>query len=94
MSEKSNLTEQIIKQEQKIKDLVNELDNWKVDVEEDTRREERKRTLLIEHHERELSNLKQRQDAKLADLESKLKTIDDSMKSIEEISKTVSSITN
>lgn len=88
MSSKSNLKEDVKKKEQKIGKLKKELENWEKDIQEDIRREQRKKELEIDRSKQEFENLKEQMKDKEKVLDEQIKAIEGASKSIEEISKT------
>ena len=88
MSAKSDLKEEIKHKQQKIEELKKDLGNWDKDIEEDMKREKRKKQREIEKAVQAHQNLKERMAEKEQIYEEKIKAIEEALKSIEEISKT------
>ena len=88
MSSKSNLKEDVKKKEQKIGKLKKGLENWKKDVQEDIKREQRKKEIEIEKIVQESNNSKENLADKENVYDEQIKAIEQALKSIEEISKT------
>src|SRR3989344_166709 len=64
------------------------LENWKKDIIEDNKREQRKRELEIEKAIQEAGNFKEMLSEREKVYDEQIKAIEDALKSIEEISKT------
>lgn len=88
MNSKSNIKEDVKRREQKIIRLGKDLENWKKDVLEDNKREERKKEIDIERARQEFKNSKDQMSEKEKVFDEQIKTIEEALKSIEEISKT------
>ena len=88
MSSKARLKEELKTKEQKINEMNKDLFNWKNDVQEDIKREERAKIRFIENAQCEYQNAKQRQSEKETTFEEQMKAIEKALSSIEEISKT------
>lgn len=88
MTSKSKLQEDLKIKEQKIEELNKDLENWEIDIEEDVKREKRKRQRQIEHAKIEYENTKAHMKDKEKTYDAKIKAIEEALKSIEEISKT------
>ena len=63
------------------------MENWKKDVQEDTKREQRRKELEIEHAVQEIDNTKKQLSEKDAVFTEQVKAVETALKSIEEISK-------
>lgn len=88
MSSKSNLKQDVKSKEQKIGKIKKDSENWKKDVQEDIKREQRKKELDIEKATQEFDNSKENLIEKEKVYDEQIKAIEDALKSIEEISKT------
>ena len=88
MSSKSNLKEDVKKKEQKIGKLRKGLENWKKDIQEDIKREQRKKEIEIEKIVQESNNSTENLADKENVYDEQIKAIEQALKSIEEISKT------
>lgn len=88
MSSKSNLKQDVKTRGQRVDKLKKDLENWKKDIQEDIKREQRKKEIEIEKIVQESNNSKEN----LADRENvydeQIKAIEVALRSIEEISKT------
>ena len=88
MSSKSNLKQDVKSKEQKISKLKKNLENWKKDIEEDIKREQRKKELDIEKATQKFNNSKENLIERENVYDEQIKAIEHALKSIEEISKT------
>jgi len=88
MNSKSKLKADTKGKEQRIDKLGKELENWKKDVQEDIKREQRKKELEVEKAVQEFDNTKEQMSEKENVYNEQIKAIEESLKSIEEISKT------
>ena len=88
MSNKAKLKNEVKCKEQLIDKLKNDLDNWKKDIQEDMKREERKMEIDIETANQEYSNSKEQLKDKEMVYDEQIMAIEQALKSIEEISKT------
>lgn len=88
MSNKSKLKEDVKTKEQHIDKLKKDLKNWKTDIQEDVKREDRRKELEIERAAQEFENAKERMKDKEKVFDEQIKAIEAALKSIEEISKT------
>jgi len=88
MGSRSKLQEELKIKEQKIEELKKDLGNWETDIEEDVKRERRKKQRQIEHSKIEYENSKANIKDKEKTYDAKIKAIEEALKSIEEISKT------
>jgi hypothetical protein len=88
MNSKSNIKEDVKRKEQKIIRLGKDLENWKKDILEDNKREERKREIEIEKSRQDFQNAKEQTVEKEKVFEEQIKAVEEALKSIEEISKT------
>lgn|SRR3989344_1703630 len=85
---KSELKEQVREREQFVEKLKKDLENWKKDVQEDTKREQRRKELEIDHAVQEVDNTKKQLQEKEAVFIEQVKAVENALASIEEISKT------
>ena len=88
MSNKSNLKEDVKTKQQYIEKLKKKLENWKSDIQEDIKREQRKNELDIERAIQEYENTKEQMTEKEKVYDEQIKAIEKALKSIEDISKT------
>ena len=88
MNAKSQIKEEVKRNEQKIGKLKKELENWKKDVLEDNKREERRKELEIERVKQEFENSKEQMNTKEKVFDDQIKAVEQALNSIEEISKT------
>ena len=88
MSSKLKLKQDVKSKEQYIGKLGKGLENWKKDIQEDIKREERKKELEIERAKQESDNLKDQVKDKEKVFDEQIKAVEDALNSIEEISKT------
>ncbi len=88
MSSKSKLKEEAKESEQQITKLKKDIENWKRDIQEDIKRDQRKRELEIERAEQDHSNFKEHMKDKENVYDEQIRAIEQALKSIEEISKT------
>ncbi|MDP2947639.1 MAG: hypothetical protein Q8N88_06005 [Nanoarchaeota archaeon] len=88
MSSKSKLKEDVKSKEQYIDKLKKELSNWEKDVQEDTKREKRRKELEIEKALQEFNNSKEQMKDKEKVFDEQIKAVEKALESIEEISKT------
>ena len=88
MNSKSKLKEEVKSREQYIDKLRKELENWKKDIQEDVKREQRRKELDIERASQEYDNSKEQLKDKEKVFEEQIEAIQAALKSIEEISKT------
>jgi|SRR3989344_1379687 len=88
MSNKSKLKEEVKESEQHTEKLKRELDNWKRDIQEDIKREQRKKELEAERAIQEYENVKGQMKDKENVYDEQIKAIEEALRSIEEISKT------
>ena len=88
MSSRSNLKQDVKSKEQVIDKLKKDLENWKKDIQEDIKREQRKMELDIERVIQEFNNSKEQLKDKENVYNEQIVAIEDALKSIEEISKT------
>lgn len=88
MSNRSRLKEDVKRKEQYIDKLKKELTNWKKDIQEDIKREQRQKELDIERALQEFHNTKEQiKDAEKV-FDEQILAIDKALRSIEDISKT------
>jgi valyl-tRNA synthetase len=92
MTSKSNIKEDVREKGQEVEKFVRILENWKKDLQEDIKREERKKELEIERAKQEYENSKVQMKDKEEVLDKQIKAIEEALKSIEEISKTSTNI--
>lgn len=88
MSSKSKLQKDLKHKEQKIEELKKDLENWEKDIEEDMKREKRKKQRQIENADQDYENIKARLTDKEKSHDNQIKAIEEALQSIEEISKT------
>ena len=88
MEGKANLKQQVKDKEQTIGKLGKELDNWKRDIQEDIKREQRLHEIKIERASQDYTNTKEQLKCKEDVFDEQIRAIEDALKSIEEISKT------
>ncbi len=88
MSSKSNLKEELKETEQQVGKLKKDLENWKKDVQEDIKREQRKKELAIEQAEQDYANTKEQLKDKEHVYDEQIHAIEKALESIQEISKT------
>ena len=93
MTSKAELKEEVKTKEQYIDKLKKELENWKKDIQEDIKREQRKKELEIERAIQEFDNAKEQMNSKENVYDEQIHAIDNALKSIEEISKTSPTVT-
>tara|TARA_Y100000310_G_scaffold309043_1_gene352750 strand:+ start:869 stop:1216 length:348 start_codon:yes stop_codon:yes gene_type:complete len=87
MTSRSNLKQDVKSKEQKIEKLKKELENWKIDIQEDIKRERRQKELELEKIEQISSNAKEQLDQKEKVYDDQIGAVENALKSIEEISK-------
>ncbi|KKQ17836.1 MAG: hypothetical protein US31_C0015G0002 [Berkelbacteria bacterium GW2011_GWA1_36_9] len=88
MNGKLALKDEVRNKEQNIAKLKNDLDNWKKDVQEDIKREQRKREIEIDRSAQDYKNAEEQMNDQIKVFEEQVKAIEEALKSIEEISKT------
>ena len=88
MSNKLSLKEEVKTKEQVIEKLKKDLANWKEDVQEDIKRDQRRREIEIDGATQDYKNSKEQMDDQVKVFEEQVKAIDEALRSIEEISKT------
>jgi len=88
MNSKSKLNSDVKTKKQKIDKLRKDLENWKKDVQEDIKREERKKEIEIERASQDFENSKEQKSEKEKVYDEQIKAIENALNSIEEISKT------
>ena len=88
MNKRSKLKSDVKTKEQNIDKLKKDLENWEKDVQEDIKREKRKKEIDIERAVQEFENAKTQTTDKEKVYEEQINAIEDALKSIEEISKT------
>jgi len=86
MGAKSDLKEDLKKKEQTMQELEANLKNWKKDILEDNKREERNLQIELDRAKREAENSKSRVKDKEKVYEEKIKAIDQALSRIEKIS--------
>lgn len=92
MSNKSLLKEDVVSKEQSIDKMKKDLENWKIDIQEDIKREQRKMEIGIQRAMQEYENKKQQLKDKERVFDEQIKAIEEALKSIEEISKTTPTV--
>jgi len=88
MGSKSKLKQNVKSKEQQVEKIKKDLENWKKDIQEDIKREERKKELEIEAAIQEYENSKEQLKDKENVFNEQIKAIESALISIEEISKT------
>ena len=88
MGSKAKLKEEVKELEQEIEKLKKDLENWKKDVQEDIKREQRKKEVEIERASQDHVNAKEQMKNKEGVFDEQIKAIEKALHSIEEISKT------
>ena len=88
MNSKSKLKSEVKGKEQRIIKLQKDFENWKKDIQEDIKREQRKKELDIEGANQEFENAKEQMSKKEEAYNEQIRAVEDALKSIEEISKT------
>ena len=88
MGGKSKLKQNVKSKEQQVEKIKKDLENWKKDIQEDIKREERKKELEIETATQEYENSKEQLKDKENVFNEQIKAIEIALSSIEEISKT------
>lgn len=88
MNSKSNLKQDVKTEKQKADKMQKNLENWKKDIIEDNKREQRKKELEIERNLQEVRNLEENLNERQKVYDEQIKAIEDALKYIEEISKT------
>ena len=87
MSDKLKLKEESRTRQQYVDKLKKELENWKKDIQEDIKREQRKKEIDIERAIQYYDDIKEQMQEKEQVFDEQINAIGDSLKSIEEISK-------
>lgn len=87
MNEKASLSEETTEKEQNIDKLKKEFENWKKDIQEDIKRDERSHEIKIEMAAQDSKNLKEQMVEKEKFFDEQIKAIEEALGSIEEISK-------
>ncbi|MDD4353902.1 MAG: hypothetical protein PHN56_05595 [Candidatus Nanoarchaeia archaeon] len=87
MNDKSELKETVKSKEQEVERLKKELGNWQQDVQEDIKREQRRKEIHIESTLQDFNNLKEQMKDKEKAFDEQIIAIEKALKSIEEISK-------
>lgn len=88
MTNKAELKEEVKTKEQHIDKLKKDIENWKKDIQEDIKREQRKKEVEIERAIQESDNAKAQMKDKENVYDEQVHAINSALKSIEEISKT------
>jgi len=88
MSSKAKLKEDVKSKEQHSDKLRKNLENWKKDVQEDIKRDERSKEIEIDRAFQDFENSKEQMKDKEKVFDEQIKAIEEALKSIEEISKT------
>lgn len=88
MGFKSKLDSNTRDKKQKIEKLRKSLENWKEDIKEDNKREQRKKELEIERAKQDFENSQEQKSEKQKVYDEQIKAIEEALNSIEEISKT------
>lgn len=88
MNSKSKLNSELKQKKQNIEVLGRDLENWKKDIQEDVKRDQRKRELEVERLVQEFDNSEEQKAEKEKVYDEQINAIEKALKSIEEISKT------
>ena len=88
MGSKSKLNSNLKQKEQEIGVLKRDLENWKKDIQEDIKRDERRKELEVERLVQEFENSQEQKAEKEKVYDEQINAIEKALKSIEEISKT------
>lgn len=88
MSSKSKLNSNLKQKKQEIEILEKDFENWKKDIQEDIKRDERKKEIEIERSVQEFENSQEQKTEKEKVYDEQINAIEKALKSIEDISKT------
>ncbi|MFW5847093.1 MAG: hypothetical protein ACOCUU_02965 [Nanoarchaeota archaeon] len=94
MNSKSKINSNLKFKKQEVESLKKDLENWNKDIQEDIKREKRKKELEIEKVMQDFENFQEQKSEKEKVYDEQIKAIEKALHSIEEISKMSPTVQN